>query len=59
MTVRDHFKEFRIKEKFKLFSKESQQKYQEVFNAATEAIMKNIDLLLDDRYRLSDRASGG
>ena len=58
MTVHDHFKEFRIKEKFKLFSKESQQKYQEVFNAATEAIMKNIDLLLDDRYRLSARASG-
>ena len=44
--------------KIKLFSKESQQKYQEVFNAATEAIMKNIDLLLDDRYRLSARASG-
>ena len=43
---------------YKLFSKESQQKYQEVFNAATEAIMKNIDLLLDDRYRLSTRASG-
>jgi 1-acyl-sn-glycerol-3-phosphate acyltransferase len=59
MTVRDHFKEFRIKEKFKLFSKESQQKYQEVFNAATEAIMKNIDVLLDDRYCLSNRASGG
>ncbi len=59
MTVHDHFKEFRIKEKFKLFSKESQQKYREVFDAATEAIMKNIDLLLDDRYRLSAKASGG
>jgi hypothetical protein len=27
MTVHNHFKEFRIKEKFKLFSKESQQKF--------------------------------
>jgi len=53
MTVHDHFNAFRIKEKFKLFSKESQQKYKERFDAATEAIMKNIDLLLDDRYRFS------
>ena len=59
MTVRDHFKEFRIKEKFKLLSKESQQKYKEIFDAATDAIMKNIDLLLDDRYRASAQASGG
>jgi hypothetical protein len=42
----------KIKEKFKLFSKESQHAYKELFDAATEAIMKNIDLLLDDRYRL-------
>ena len=53
MTVQDHLKAFRIKEKFNLFSKESQQKYKERFDAATEAIMKNIDLLLDDRYRFS------
>ena len=59
MTVHDHFKKFRIKEKFKLFSKESQQKYKETFEAATDAIMKNIDLLLDDRYRVSAQASGG
>jgi len=58
MTVHDDFKEFRIKEKFELFSKESQQQYQEVFDAATEAIMKNIALLLDDRYCLPDQASG-
>jgi hypothetical protein len=58
MTVHDHFKEFRIQEKFKLFSKESQQKYKALFDAATEAIMKNIDLLLDDRYRLLTRTPG-
>jgi 1-acyl-sn-glycerol-3-phosphate acyltransferase len=58
MTVHDHFKEFRIIEKFKLFSKESQQKYKALFDAATEEIMKNIDLLLDDRYRLSNQAPG-
>ena len=51
MTVHDHLKEFRIKEKFQLFSKESQQKHKNVFDAATEAIMNNIDVLLDDRYR--------
>jgi 1-acyl-sn-glycerol-3-phosphate acyltransferase len=51
MTVHDHLKEFRIKEKFQLFSKESQQKHKDVFDAATEAVMNNIDLLLDDRYR--------
>jgi 1-acyl-sn-glycerol-3-phosphate acyltransferase len=53
MTVNDHFKKLRIKEKFKLFSKESQQRYKDKFDAATEAIMKNINLLLDDRYRYS------
>jgi 1-acyl-sn-glycerol-3-phosphate acyltransferase len=58
MTVHDHFKEFRIKEPFKLFSKESQQKHKKLFDAATEAIMENIDLLLDDRYRLSTQTPG-
>jgi len=56
MTVHDHFKEFRIIEKFTLFSKESQQKYKDVFDAATATIMENIDLLLDDRYRPSAQA---
>jgi hypothetical protein len=55
MTVHDHFKEFRIKEKFKLFSKDSQQKYKDLFDGATETIMTNIDLLLDDRYRVAAR----
>jgi 1-acyl-sn-glycerol-3-phosphate acyltransferase len=53
MTVADDFKAFRIKEKFNLFSKESQQKYKQAFDAVTQAIMKNIDLLLDDRYRFT------
>jgi len=59
MTVHDDFKEFRIKEKFELFSKESQQKYKKVFDAATEVVMKNIDSLLDDRYRFTTQQSGG
>ena len=58
LTVHDHFKAFRIKEKFNLFSKESQQKYKDVFDAATEVIMQNIDVLLDERYRVTARASG-
>jgi 1-acyl-sn-glycerol-3-phosphate acyltransferase len=55
MTVHDHLKPFRIKEKFKLFSKESQQKYKDLFDGTTETIMRNIDLLLDDRYRVAAR----
>jgi len=51
MTVHDQLKEFRIKEKFQLFSRESQQKHKGAFEGATEAIMRNIDALLDDRYR--------
>ncbi|MEE4262338.1 MAG: lysophospholipid acyltransferase family protein [Desulfobacteraceae bacterium] len=53
MTVHDDFKDFRIKEKFNLFSKESQQKYRQAFDAATQVIMQNIDSLLDDRYRVT------
>ena len=56
LTVHDHFKDFRIKEKFKLFSRESQQKYKKAFEGATEIIMKHIDALLDDRYRLGAKA---
>ena len=55
MTVHDHLKPFRIVERFKLFSKESQQKYKDHFDGATETIMTNIDLLLDDRYRVAAR----
>ena len=58
MTVHDDFKAFRIKDSFELFSKESQQKYKKAFDAATEAIMRNIALLLDDRYRVIEQASG-
>ena len=59
LTVHDHFKEFRIEEKFNLFSRESQLKYKEAFDGATEVIMKHIDALLDDRYRLRNETSGG
>ena len=53
MTVHDDFKDFRIKEKFNLFSKESQHKYKEVFDSATQVIMQNINALLDERYRIT------
>jgi len=53
MTVHDDFKEFRIKDKFNLFSKESQRKYKDVFDSATQVIMQKIDALLDDHYRIS------
>lgn len=52
MTVHDHLEDFRIREKFQLFSKKSQEKYKEVFDAATRTIMKKIDMLLDERYRV-------
>lgn len=55
MTVHDHLKPFRIKDKFKLFSKDSQQKHKDCFDGATEAIMTKINLLLDDRYRVAAR----
>ena len=53
MTVHDHLEDFRIREKFQLFSKKSQEKYKEVFDAATRTIMKKIDMLLDERYRVT------
>jgi len=53
MTVHDHLENFRIREKFQLFSKKSQEKYKQVFDAATRTITKKIDMLLDERYRVT------
>ena len=53
MTVHDHLEDFRIREKFQLFSKKSQEKYKQVFDAATRTITKKIDMLLDERYRVT------
>ena len=44
-------KPFAIKEKFRLFSRESQERYRENFEAATALVMERIHRLLDERYR--------
>jgi len=51
LTLADQLKEFRISEKFKLLSRESQQKYREKFEGATAVIMKAINAQLDEKYR--------
>ncbi|MDD2670837.1 MAG: lysophospholipid acyltransferase family protein [Syntrophales bacterium] len=50
ISVNDDLREFRIPEKFSLFSKESQQKYREQFEAVTQVVMDRISRMLDERY---------
>jgi 1-acyl-sn-glycerol-3-phosphate acyltransferase len=51
LSVENQLKEYRIKEGFKLFSKESQQNYKESFDAVTNIIMEKINALVDEAYR--------
>jgi 1-acyl-sn-glycerol-3-phosphate acyltransferase len=51
LCIDNQFKEFRIPEKFKLLSKESQLKYKDQFEGATRLIMLSIGALLDEKYR--------
>ena len=51
LTVDDRLKEFRITEPFKLFSRESQQKYRAQFEGVTRVVMDSINELLDERHR--------
>jgi len=51
LSVDDRLKEFRIEEPFKLFSRESQEKYRRQFEQVTEIVMESINRLLDERYR--------
>jgi len=44
-------KEFKIKEDFKLLSKESQVKYKDQFEGVTRLVMVSINELLDEKYR--------
>ena len=44
-------KEYRITEPFKLFSRESQQKYRAQFEGVTRVVMDSINSLLDERHR--------
>jgi 1-acyl-sn-glycerol-3-phosphate acyltransferase len=51
LSIQNQLKEYRIEEKFKLFSKESQQKYKIHFEQVTKIVMENINQLLDDKYK--------
>lgn len=51
MSVEGALKEFRITEPFKLFSRESQQKFQAQFEGVTKIVMDRINELLDERHR--------
>ena len=53
LSVDDRLKEFRINEPFKLFSRESQQKYRAPFEGVTKIVMDSINGLLDERHRAS------
>jgi 1-acyl-sn-glycerol-3-phosphate acyltransferase len=51
VSVQDALKPFRIREKFQLFSKESQLKYKEQFEGVTRIVMERINRMVDERYR--------
>ncbi|MDD5712132.1 MAG: lysophospholipid acyltransferase family protein [Smithellaceae bacterium] len=51
LSVDDQLKEFKIKEGFTLFSKESQKRYRDNFEGVTKVVMTRIGELLDERYR--------
>lgn len=56
-SVDDRLKEYRITEPFKLFSRESQQKYRAQFEGVTKIVMDSINSLLDERHRRPEEAS--
>jgi len=51
LSIDNQLKEFRIPEKFKPLSKESQLKYREQFEGVTRMVMLCINDLLDEKYR--------
>ncbi|MEN6320880.1 MAG: lysophospholipid acyltransferase family protein [Syntrophaceae bacterium] len=51
LSVQDKLKEYQIEEKFKLFSKDSQQKYKWHFEQVTKIVMGSINQLLDEKYK--------
>jgi 1-acyl-sn-glycerol-3-phosphate acyltransferase len=51
LSLQNQLKEFRIEEKFTLFSKEPQQKYKKHFEQVTGIVMESINRLLDEKYR--------
>jgi len=51
LSVNDRLKEFRIREPYRLLSRESQQRYKKQFEGATEVVMESIERMLDEKYR--------
>ena len=51
LSFNNQLKEFRIEEPFKLFSRESQEKYRKQFERVTVIVMESINQLLDEKYR--------
>jgi len=51
LSVDGRLKDFRITESFKLFSRESQEKYRAQFEGVTQVVMDCINQLLDERHR--------
>ena len=51
LSVNDRLKDYRIDEPFRLFSRESQQRYREQFEGVTRIVMASIEEMLDEKYR--------
>lgn len=54
LSIEDRLAPFRIDEPFRLFSRESQQRYREQFEGVTRIVMASIEQMLDDKYRRQD-----
>lgn len=54
LSVDDRLKPFRIDEPFRLFSRDSQQRYREQFEGVTRIVMASIEQMLDEKYRRQD-----
>ncbi len=51
LSLDDQLKDYRVEEKFTLFSKESQARYKDQFEAVTRVVMESINRIVDERYR--------
>ena len=51
LSVHDRLRDFRIREPFRLLSRESQQRYREHFEGVTRIVMESIERMLDEKYR--------
>jgi 1-acyl-sn-glycerol-3-phosphate acyltransferase len=51
LSVEDRLKPYRIEEPYRLFSRESQERYREQFEGVTRIVMASIEQMLDEKYR--------